>query len=314
MTYAHRARASATKWKLDSPSIPDEAHRPAGYRGRGSYPFCLPLEFADHNLLPHLRTRAIALFAELQIPWHGGVGGGPTNHLLSSQVQCANALTPMVDDPALILAAFGAVLPIVEVLPVEPGRWLTFEFIGEVDHFNEASRTGRRVRGANCTSFDAAFRYRTPAGDIELALVEWKYVETYLGHELSADRRGVREPRYSTAWTHTAVPIRTDLLPYADIFVEPFYQLVRQQLLAAELERRHELDAEVVRVVHVTPAGNQEYQASLNRDSHRALGSTVYNAWRRVLRQPDRWLALDSRVFCDPSITSPEYVARYDHD
>jgi hypothetical protein len=200
------------------------------------------------------------------------------------------------------------------VLPVKPGRWLTFEFIGEVDHFNEGSRTGRRVRGANCTSVDAAFRYRSPAGNVELALVEWKYTEEYEGNELSADKRGVREPRYVTAWSHPDVPIRTELIPYPDIFVEPFYQLVRQQLLAAELERRHELDADKVRVVHIAPAGNEAYQASLNRASHRELGSTVYDVWGQLLRQPDRCLAMDSRVFCDPSITSTEYVARYDHD
>lgn len=61
--------------------------------------------------------QALALFEELQIPWHAGTPAGPSNHLVSSQVQCVNALTAMVLDPTRSEAAFGAG----EVLEIEPG-------------------------------------------------------------------------------------------------------------------------------------------------------------------------------------------------
>jgi len=55
--------------------------------------------------------------------WHAGVGSGPSNHLLSSQVQCTNALGQMVTDPERIARAFGPTLGVGEVLQIEPGRF-----------------------------------------------------------------------------------------------------------------------------------------------------------------------------------------------
>ena len=86
--------------------------------------------------------------AELDIPWHAGTPHGPSNHLLDSQVQCVNALFPMVSDPDRIPGGVRRnVLDIGEVLPIEPGRFLTFEYIGPVDYFNEGNGKPRQ-RGA----------------------------------------------------------------------------------------------------------------------------------------------------------------------
>ena len=111
----------------------------------------LPAEFADYTLLPEVRPSALTLFAELGIAWHASVHGGPSNHRLSSQVQCVNALAQMMRDPSRLVRAFGDLLGTAEVLEIEPGRYLTFEYIGPEDFFNEASN-GVRVRGAHCTS------------------------------------------------------------------------------------------------------------------------------------------------------------------
>jgi len=126
-----------------------------------------------HNLLPEVRSAGIALFGELKIPWHMGIGGGPGNHLLSSQVQCVNALGQMVNDPARIVQAFGESLGTEEVFEIEPGRYLTFEYIGPVGFFSEG-KNGVRERGANCTSVDAAFVHRTKGGLRELVLLEYQ--------------------------------------------------------------------------------------------------------------------------------------------
>ena len=95
-------------------------------KSKTSYDFCLPAPYATWNLLPEVRDRAV-LFAELGIPWHQGIEGGPGNHLLSSQVQCVNAVGKMVDDAARIRRAFGQVMQVGEVLEIEPGRLLTFD-------------------------------------------------------------------------------------------------------------------------------------------------------------------------------------------
>jgi hypothetical protein len=92
---------------------------------------------------------------------------------------------------------------------------------------------------------------------------------------------------------------------------EPLYQLMRQQLLADRLERDQVLDAQRVRVVHVAPAANLDYQRSMHRSEQQALGSTVYEVWARMLRRPDRFVAIASARFCDPAITSRSYDHRY---
>ncbi|MGY1680633.1 PGN_0703 family putative restriction endonuclease [Geodermatophilus sp. SYSU D01176] len=310
-------RATAVRWKERTAALPDDARRPAPYwGGPSSVPlnFCLPVEHAAANLLPDVREEALSLFAELGIPWHRGHGGGPGNHLLSSQVQCVNALARMVRDPARLQKAFGRVLDIGEVLPIEPGRHLTFEFIGSADVLGEA-RGGNRTRGAQNTSVDAAFLYRTSEGETELALVEWKYTEDYRrGRPADPVKDAVRRQRYHHLWAADDGPLRTDVVPFEDMLAEPFYQLMRQQLLAHGLEARGELGASAVRVVHVLPPANSAYQASLTRDGHRQAGTTVDEVWTRLLRRPDRFQHLNPAVFCDPAVTSDEYVARYSAD
>src|SRR4051794_33703513 len=127
MTYLHDQRRQAAAWKSHVAMLPAPARALAPYvnkdgKGDGpAYDFCLPAAYARHNLNPDVREPALRLFDELGIPWHASVCGGPSNHLLSSQVQCVNALAAMVTDPGRILAAFGDLLGIREVLPIEPG-------------------------------------------------------------------------------------------------------------------------------------------------------------------------------------------------
>ncbi len=92
---------------------------------------------------------------------------------------------------------------------------------------------------------------------------------------------------------------------------EPCFQLVRQQLLAHELEKTHAHGVDRVRVVHISPHDNDAYQSSLVRPEHRALGghgrrglAAAAGATRQV---PQR----DSAHFLDPEITSADYAERY---
>ncbi len=312
-TYRDAERARAARWKQTAAGLPDAARLPAAYVRDGkeigaARDFCLPPDYAAHNLLPEVREDALLLFAELGIPSHAGVDGGPGNHLLSSQVQCVNALQRMVTAPGAITAAFGGALDIDNVTEVEPGRFLTFEFIGPTDYFGEA-RGGARVRGTHCTSVDAAFIYSTSRGVAELALVEWKYTEEYdRARPAEPAQDAVRLGRYGPDFEHG--PLRADLVAFEDMLDEPLYQLMRQQLLAARLEADPLVPAEMVRVVHVHPPANVAYQQSL-KPAHRAHGDSVDEVWAQLLRQPDRYVRLDPEVFLDAAVTSPSYAARY---
>lgn len=111
MTYLEAQKSLAVAWKRTTTALPAEAEQPAPYISKDGQPqgdpvdLCLPAEHASLNLLPEVRRPVLALFHELAIPWHACVGGGPSNHLLSSQVQCANALGKMVRDPERIARA-----------------------------------------------------------------------------------------------------------------------------------------------------------------------------------------------------------------
>lgn len=162
-----------------------------------------------------------------------------------------------------------------------------------------------------CTSVDAAFVHRTIAGAVELVLVEWKYTESYRPRKVQPAKDDERWSRYGTALTAADSPLRSDLLSFSNLLDEPFYQLMRQQLLAHELEKIGAYGADVVRVLHVRPSANTGYERSVQRPGQRALGDTVSGVWAQLLRSQDRYAALDSAVFLDPEITSAEYVSRY---
>lgn len=107
---------AAVAWKATTTSLPREAKKPGRY-GKGTYDFCLPTPWARHNLLLEAREIAVDRFTAADVRWHRELQYGPCNHLLSSQVQCVNALAPFVDDPEALAAIFGSFLPIAQVLP-----------------------------------------------------------------------------------------------------------------------------------------------------------------------------------------------------
>lgn len=313
--YVLRQRALATAWKERAPGLPAPARKPAPWinqngQPRGLYDHCLPPEFANANLLGDSQG-AINLFLELGIAWHCGIGQGPGNNLLSSQVQCVNALMAMVGDPQRIIRAFGHLADIAEPLQIEPDRYLTFEYIGPNDYFDEGAGKPR-ARGSKCTSLDAAFLYRTRDGTTELALVEWKYTEQYTTtRKPTPGNDTTRIRRYGESYDAPDGPLRSELLDIEWMIDEPFYQLMRQQLLAWRLEQEGAGGSDRVRILHVLPPDNNAYQSSLVRPQHRALGDTVDQVWARLLRRPDRFQHVDPAVFLDEAITSSAYVDRY---
>ena len=96
---------------------------------------------------------------------HDGQDGKPSNHMCDSQVCCANFLFPFADKPEALAALLKPIFPnLQEMLPIEDGLYMAFEWIGKDNYLHEVSRNGLRSRGANFTSADAAVRFRCTAG------------------------------------------------------------------------------------------------------------------------------------------------------
>ena len=196
------------------------------------------------------------------------------------------------------------------MLEIEPGRLLTFEYIGDTDYFNE-SPAGLRVRGTQCTSIDAAFVHRLPDGVVELVLVEWKYTEKYGPRIVDPAKDKVRWNRYGAALSAPDSPVRTDLVDFDVLLAEPFYQLVRQQLMAWQIER------DQAHVRRPCDGGARAFAGEPLLPAFNPCRTSRHARWdgRRSVdeasRVSDRYMVMDPAVFCDLTVTSGEYIARY---
>lgn len=240
------------------------------------------------NLWPPLQELAVRAFAEEPaIQWHQHA-----NHGLSSQVCCVNFLMPMAHHPDLLSRWVGHVLGIAppEMLPLETRAgqdwYVAFEWIGDKDYLNEGGKGGSRKRGANATASDAAVKFRTSRGETHLVLIEWKYTEQYRNHRLSADRRGTRVKRYGDIVFQPNGPIRADVgLDLADFFYEPFYQLLRQQMLAWHVEHDAAAGIDRARVLHLSPSDNCELH-QVTSPGLQDFGEDAFEAFTMVLANP----------------------------
>ena len=317
MSFREDAERAAARWKATTVSSPDEAREPGPVRGRGAYAFCLPESFAYLNVLPDARPAA-AWFADADIAWYGGLNAGPTNHLLSSQIQCLNALGPLAFDAAALRWFFGGVLDIAETVPVgtpeAPNALVSFEWIGDGNPLGEW-RNGRGARGTRDTSVDAVIRYNTSHGDQELALIEWKYVEDYRAYRYDDRKLPLRLRNYRPFLEDPNSPIRTDI-DQADLICEPIYQLMRLQLLAWRTEL-HDQSLSAVRLVVVAPGRNAGYHQAIPKRLSASAScppTTVADLWQGLLSRPDRFAAIDSaRLLTSEAPTSDEFKARYRH-
>lgn len=289
-------KAQQAKLKASSPYFSDAARADGIYKGKAR-PFCLPLEHAEENLFPGIRKSAPAYFVSQGIKWHDGQEGKPSNHLCGSQVCCLNFLFPFADQPRPLEQALRPVFPTIQrMLPVENGQYVACEWIGQENYLCEKIRRGgRRTRGANFTSADAAVMFEHTDGTRQIVLIEWKYTESYRGAPLKTAKSGTdRTAIYRPLFKQDDCPINKELLPsFNSLFYEPFYQFMRQQFLAHEMERAHELGADKASVLHVAPACNPDFQRVTSPELQ-PIGSTATGVWKRLVMPSDRFMSIST--------------------
>ena len=208
-----------------------------------------------------------------------------------------NFLFPFADKPHALAQMLRPIFPTLgEMLPTEDGQYVAFEWIGQENYLNEKiSRNGKRTRGANFTSADAAVMFRRTDGTRQFVLIEWKYTEWYGGTSLKVAKSGTdRSDIYRPLFRRDDCPIDRNLLPGFDaLFYEPFYQFMRQQFLAHEMERARELGASIVSVLHIAPADNTDFR-KVTSPRLQALGTTAVDVWKRLVRQSDRFISVST--------------------
>jgi len=300
MNFLSGEKKLQTSWKLTSKTLPRGARKHGLYRNR-IYPFCLPLEYAGHNLFQEIREDAMATFKKHDIVWHGSaLPGLPTNHLCSSQVFAVNMLFTFIDKPISLADALRPFFPdIHQMLPVEDKRYIAFEWIGDINYLNENPKIGDyRQRGAGNTSIDAMMMYETTEGKKVMLLVETKYSESYgSSYKRFRSDGSDRLENYKDLFYNPSSPINQEIAPdLTDFLYEPFYQLLRQSLLATQIIKTGKPKVDKVQVVHLTVNRNKDLLA-VTSPRLRHLGNTTYEVWSKVLKDPSSFSLISAENF-----------------
>ena len=237
-------------------------------------PHLLSLGCEEENLYLGVRGSggAIDFFSQRGIKWWKSSRSGddveaegPTRNMASSQVACVNFLLPLARIPGALLSALSAidddVRAIVDIHHEGNTSPVEFEWIGL-----DRSLEGGRTRGAQNTSIDAFLVAETEAGRRRAYLLEWKYVEQYLRTTPDFKGKGksgeTRRRRYCDRYRAPFSSFNPDVAPELDEFLyEPFYQIMRQRLLADRMIHRRELDVTEAKVVVVVPEQNRAYRS-----------------------------------------------------
>lgn len=261
--------------------------------------FCLHEDFGAENLEGGIRDTALEYFEDRAIPWHDGTGSGPSNHLCCSQSCCVNFWFPFVQAPdqlGAVLLGLGydveEMLAIDGECPLRNGSrpFVAFEWIGKRNYLGELRRgevapDDGRTRGASFTSLDFCFRFRRSDGRTQIVAGEWKYTERYSGADLRYSRSNTdRLAIYREHLTKSDCQISGDT-PFQSLFFDPFYQLMRQQLLCTAMERCREMEADVVTLLHVAPRANRELMRRITSAALERVGSDIHAIWDALTRR-----------------------------
>ena len=280
-------------------------------------PYRLEAGRRGDNLAPSIRAPIADYFAANKIQWHTHA-----NHGLSSQTCCLNFLAPLARHPLLLARVVERALGLanLEMLPVEEGSdgeplYLGFEWTGRADYLSEWPVGGTATRGANATSADAVVRFRS-GGSVTTALIEWKYTESY-GAPIDPMGNPTRLKRYSDKVFAPVGPIQDNLgLKVEDFFWEPFYQLLRQQMLAWRMKEAREDRADRVVVLHISPWQNVRLH-KVTAPALQRFGADAFGVFRATLVRPEDFVSVSTEDLFGPLLaddtTDPDHRAWADY-
>ena len=271
-----------------------------GLYGNKHYPFML--QDGQFNLWDGIREDALHYFNKYNIAWwRSGEEKLPTGHILSSQVACVNHLYWLRSRKNAALAIIKGIIPdVVDVGIIDEG-YIGFEVIGAKNYLGEKSHS----RGANATAVDAAMIAKTTEQNI-LIFIEWKYTEIYGG---KTKYKPARADIYDRIIDEKGSPIRIE--NKEAVYFEPYYQLMRQMLLAWKMVQAGDYDCDDFIHLHVIPSGNVELLKT-NRSPY-LPGNNLTDAWKSALRNPEKYKIIDPKELLDPikNIQDTKSILRY---
>jgi len=238
-----------------------------------------------NNLWPGIRDDAIDYFKRNRISWWKSKNK-PCGHLLSSQIACINHLYSLRQREDLATSVLRSINRNIKRACVVDDGFVEFEIVGKKNYLGERHHT----RGVNSTSVDALMAGEQYNGQHILIFIEWKYTESYEGESLAIERR-LRT--YQKFLEREDGSIHCENIE--DLFFEPFYQLMRQTLLAWSMVRAKEYGATDWLHLHIIPEQNKELR---DRNTSPGLkGKDMSSAWKSILKEPQRYLVISPEEF-----------------
>lgn len=265
--------------------------------------FCLHERHAEETLHASVREQALQYFDQRRIHWRHGLSGRrrrdrPSNHLCCRQACTVNLLLPFIERPGRLAALLRALgYDAVEALPFAadqplPDRshpFVCFEWPGARNYLGEGRR-GRaaadheRTRGRYYTSAAFAVRFLDGQGRRQVVLADLRYTEFYArDHSVRRSPNGTDRLRtYGAELRAARRELRLDGVALEALFYEPLYRWLRLYLLALEMERAREMEADRVTVLAVAAGANRELLEGVPRSlSHR--GDDLFEVWRAIM-------------------------------
>jgi hypothetical protein len=243
------------------------------------------IALADVSLYPPFREGVMRYYNDYCITWWGG-SDGPTDSPISSQVAWINHLEPArLNREVAMQFALRHVPDAAEVLPIE-GGFLAYEWVGTKPYLKERGWSPES-RGKNITSVDALMAVKRSDGQVSLIVIEWKYTECYSSKCLAVSDKGTpRVEIYRSLLEEPECPIR--LGDHERLFFDPYYQLMRQTLLAWQMIRNREFGATDWIHVHVAPKANVQLLQIVTSPQLTEF-RTMERAWKSVLVHPGKY-------------------------
>jgi hypothetical protein len=193
-----------------------------------------------------------------------------------------NLLFPFIHDRDALKILFQPVYPDIEtVLPIEEeGQYLAFEWTPPKDLLKEATRGSKTLRrGMANTSIDFAFLYRNLQKQTVMVLGECKYTEPVPKTKISPEDASKRLEPYLQLITEENSPFTIGVKDHLILFgSDEFYQLFRQQLLAAIIEREYQARVDRVDLLHL-------YMPNTGLQGREGRREEQYRLWKSILKE-----------------------------
>jgi len=270
-----------------------------------NYPFVLERE--EKNLWTKIRKEAIKYFADNKIVWWPG-SEKPSGHLLSSQVSCINHLFFLRKDKDAALKVLQGINPdFTEVCPDFEDGYMGFEVVSKQSYLGEVADGKEQTRGANCTSVDAIMTGKLKNGKKIQVLIEWKYTELYPKSDKSEGSSGTkRKNRYDALIDDKDSPIKRTV-SIDNYYYEPFYQIMRQTLLAWLMTKNkaNELNADDLLHFDVIPENNVNLRYLVPAPD--LIQTGVEEAWKSQLKAPEKYNVITPQKLLKPIIFDDNY-------